>query len=1045
MTKQPRFLSPIWLSVQCASLLFIVTSVFGQSSAVGEGKAGLPEPDNEGPRTKSNLRMLAVASGTHSNNVRAAGGPSTGTQAELSMAVSGSNIVITFNGGPNGGGYVTSTDGGRTFGARTSPPRPMGANPCCDTGVAADNAGRFYYLELYRNDGAGNCTNSLHVSTNGGQTFGGIVGSPFSYGASTNFPDMPHLAIDRVNLVTGNPQLYVFSRHFLNGINCPQTGTGGNVQGEVVCSTNGGAAWTAPIVLAPFTDNAHMATGSDGSVYLVGNGIGTMMNTGSILLRRSTNSCNAGLNFGAPVTVADNQTFGGATNLDREFPQPYVAVDKLDPNIAYVAWSADRLTGVNDRDIFLARCVFTGLAGTCDAPVRINDDPIGSGNSQYFPMLCVDPNNKIQMSWNDQRAGGNSTAIFHSEITPVGAALSISRNFMISEVNFTPFNFGGTPDYGDYNENIEACDGQHYYAAWVSHVSPPGIIPASNDPDIFFAVVNNLQDIRVSGPLDFGDICVGDSQTRKLEVFNVGDAPLRITNVSRVAGSTAITVDANPVVPLSVGPGSHVDFNIRCAPTTTTPQTATIRVESDDFEQPVTNLTYTCNPSSPKMATAIADLGNFGNVCLGKFKDLDLTINNSGGCDLTISSIVSSLSVEFQVPNVLSFPLTIHPGDSIQIPIRFQPTTTGNRTATITINSNDPANPAQVVQVSGSGQAPMIVVPAMIDFGKVCPGETVTKTLNISNTGFCDLIVTNITSTNPAEFKVAPWVAFPLIVPPGSTRDVAIQFMPMGFTVNPMRMATLTIISNDPNTPMKDVKVTGIVPPPIIQAAPDPLDFGKVCLGKSKELLVTIRNTGECNLTVSSISFSSAEFKLASPPPFPFVIPPGGSRVVMVSFMPVGATGARMATMTINSDDPATPAKVITLKGEAPVSDIAITGPMDWGDVSVGKFRDQVLYITNTEACDLAVTLVCEVRGGTPMQASVEFNLVNPLNYPIIIPGGTTLPVRIRFKPERTGQRTANLFICGFDPQTPGGTTPAFCPQGDSNLKRTVTLTGRGK
>jgi|SRR3990170_6924076 len=106
---------------------------------------------------------------------------------------------------------------------------------------------------------------------------------------------MPHIGIDRVNLIGGQPQLYVFTRHFTSGINCPQTGGGGTVQGEVTCSTDGGVTWAAPIVLAPFTDTAHIATGSDASVYLVGHGVGSMMGTTSILLRRSTDDCKQAL------------------------------------------------------------------------------------------------------------------------------------------------------------------------------------------------------------------------------------------------------------------------------------------------------------------------------------------------------------------------------------------------------------------------------------------------------------------------------------------------------------------------------------------------------------------------------------------------------------------------------------------------------------------------------------------------------------------------------------------------------------------------------
>jgi hypothetical protein len=214
------------------------------------------------------------------------------------------------------------------------------------------------------------------------------------------------------------------------------------------------------------------------------------------------------------------------------------------------------------------------------------------------------------------------------------------------------------------------------------------------------------------------------------------------------------------------------------------------------------------------------------------------------------------------------------------------------------------------------------------------------------------------------------------------------------------------------------VKVIGIVPPPVIQVSPDPLDFGKVCLGRSKELPLVIRNTGECDLTVSGITFSSTEFKLVSPPAFPFIIPPGGARTVTVSFMPVGATGPRMATMTINSDDPATPMKVITLKGDAPVSAIAVSGSMDFGMVKIGKFKDQFLTITNTEPCDLLITLICEIREGGIQLPSTDYSVISPIVTPVLIPGGGTLPTQIRFKPQQKGPRNATLVVTGYDPTT---------------------------
>lgn len=421
--------------------------------------------------------------------------------------------------------------------------------------------------------------------------------------------------------------------------------------------------------------------------------------------------------------------------------------------------------------------------------------------------------------------------------------------------------------------------------------------------------------------------------------------------------------------------------------------------------------------SGPVIAVSVENGAQF-TACVGQSVTANIQVYNVGTTNLRIDSVQRLFgSADFTVLAIPSPPLNIGASSSVNFTVRFAPTTAGMHTATIRISSDDPTSPFFDLIVTGTANSATIVVNDPITFDKTCPGQTNNKTLTIGNSGMCDLVVKSITSSS-TEFKVVGVVPFPLVVAPGSTRDVTIQFMPMGFTVDPMRMATLTIMSNDLVTPNRLVKVVGTAPPPIIQAAPDTLDFEKVCLGRSKELPLTIRNTGECNLTVSGISFSSTEFKLAMPPSFPFVIAPGASRVVMVSFMPVGSTGLRMATMTINSDDPVTPAKVVTLKGEAPVSAIAISGSMDWGDVMVGKFRDQVINITNTEACDLAITLICEVRGGVPQLPSVEFNLVSPVSYPVIIPAGATLPVKIRFKPERKGPRSATLIVMGFDPQT---------------------------
>ena len=51
----------------------------------------------------------------------------------------------------------------------------------------------------------------------------------------------------------------------------------------------------------------------------------------------------------------------------------------------------------------------------------------------------------------------------------------------------------------------------------------------------------------------------------------------------------------------------------------------------------------------------VADNGDFGSVCEGSFKDLVVTISNSGTCPLKITNVASS-SPEFKTAQVLSYP-----------------------------------------------------------------------------------------------------------------------------------------------------------------------------------------------------------------------------------------------------------------------------------------------------------------------------------------------------------------------------------------------------
>src|SRR5205823_1172561 len=113
--------------------------------------------------------------------------------------------------------------------------------------------------------------------------------------------------------------------------------------------------------------------------------------------------------------------------------------------------------------------------------------------------------------------------------------------------------------------------------------------------------------------------------------------------------------------PVTISPDFCFPFRAQFAPTSPGSKQTAFIIPSNDPTSPTNTVQGFGKGVGPSMATTIADSGSFGDVCLGAFKDLNLTINNAGGCTLFISNI-TSLSAQFIVPSVSSYPLVIHPG-----------------------------------------------------------------------------------------------------------------------------------------------------------------------------------------------------------------------------------------------------------------------------------------------------------------------------------------------------------------------------------------------
>lgn len=457
----------------------------------------------------------------------------------------------------------------------------------------------------------------------------------------------------------------------------------------------------------------------------------------------------------------------------------------------------------------------------------------------------------------------------------------------------------------------------------------------SNGPVITVNLENNFE---------FGTVCLGP-KSLTLQVFNVGVEVLTIYSVQRILGSTAFSIEPFPSTPLDIAPGGEVDFTLSYEPTTPgTIDLATIRINSNDQESPTVDLLASGTAGTAMAELAIADGGDFGEVCLGDFRDRGLVINNSGPCPLTITGINSSSAVFF-TPNVLSFPLVIGPGDSMVLPIRYQPAVLGADAGTITVLSNDPDSPAQI-DVAGTAPSPRLVLSIADDgdFGRVCVDDFCDKTLVLSNSGECPLTVTGITSNSP-DFLVPQVLAFPLVIAPAAAVSLTLRFMPTSFGA---KSGTITVTSDDPASPA-NLDVTGFAPSGKLTITGTGC-FGGVELGSRALTKISVCNTGDCDLHVTDVGFkppSDCEkiaqcdcdcdcdcdshhdpkedcekpgsnqrclnFKILSNP-FPVKVGPGSCLDLLIKYTPT-CNNAACCELLIKTDDPDNPIMSIFVTG----------------------------------------------------------------------------------------------------------------------------------
>ena len=187
-----------------------------------------------------------------------------------------------------------------------------------------------------------------------------------------------------------------------------------------------------------------------------------------------------------------------------------------------------------------------------------------------------------------------------------------------------------------------------------------------------------------------------------------------------------------------------------------------------------------------------------------------------------------------------------------------------------------------------------------------------------------------------------------------------------------------------------------------LSCTPSSLHFGDVAVGQTESLLVTVTNSGETSVTVSSVTASS-EFSTSNLG-LPLTLPAGQSFEVSVMFTPT-ATGWKGGNVEITSTA-SNPSLDLGVQGTGVTSEGVTASPasVSFGQVTIGSSSTVPIVLTNDRTWAVTLTALQTTGSG--------FSVSGPA-LPYTLGKGQSVTVNVKFAPQAAGTDGGSLSISG--------------------------------
>ena len=287
------------------------------------------------------------------------------------------------------------------------------------------------------------------------------------------------------------------------------------------------------------------------------------------------------------------------------------------------------------------------------------------------------------------------------------------------------------------------------------------------------------------------------------------------------------------------------------------------------------------------------------------------------------------------------------------------------------------------------------ISPNAVSFGNLAVGQSVTKTVTVTNSGAEMLTVSGISVAGTGFTASGP--KLPISLSAGQSASISAVFKP---TAGVADTGTITIASNADGSPsLIALSGTGTTAA-ALSATPKSIAFGSVAVGSTATETVHLENTGSEAATISKMAFSGTGVSVSGMT-VPMNLASGQTVNLTVTYKPVSA-GTLTGTVSITSN--ATDASmVIGINATATSSTLAATpSAVSFGNVVVGSDTTQTIRLQNIGTSQVAISSIT---------ASVAGVGISGVTLPVSLAPGTSATVTAAYKPTGAGSVSGKITV----------------------------------